>query len=111
MDFTSVLAQATVSDAPRAEAWYSALFGRGPDTRPMDGLVEWHVGGGRGVQVWVDPVRAGRSTVVLGTDDVDGVTSRLGAAGIAQDGPEPAGAGHVLRLQDPDGNTVVVTGA
>ena len=109
--FTSVLAQATVADLAPAEAWYSALFDRSPDGRPMDGLIEWHLGDHFGVQVWADPARCGRSTIVLSTDDLDAVSMRLNDAGIEHDGPQQATSTRVLQLGDPDGNRVVLTGA
>ena len=111
MTFTSVLAQSTVTDLDRAQQWYVALFGRDPDDRPMDGLLEWHVSDAAGVQVWREPGRSGRSTVVLAADDLDAVAASLTAAGIAHDGPERGGGSRVLRLSDPDGNRVVLTGA
>ena len=55
MQITGLLAQVAVSDLAEAEEWYGRLFDGGPDARPMDGLVEWHLGDGRGVQVWRDP--------------------------------------------------------
>jgi predicted enzyme related to lactoylglutathione lyase len=110
VDVTSVLAQATVTDLDRAERWYAALFGRDPDSRPMDGLLEWHLTGGSGVQVWREPDRSGRSTVVLGVRDLDDAARALAAAGVAHEGPEPGGGSRVVRLGDPDGNRVVLTG-
>ena len=110
MTYTSVLAQATVADLGTAEPWYTALFEREPDARPMDGLLEWHVTKGGGVQLWMEPGRAGSSTVVLAADDLDTTATRLAAAGIANDGPEPGGGARLLRLADPDGNRVVVLG-
>ena len=111
MNVQAVFAQATVSDLSVAEQWYGRLFERGPDSRPMDGLIEWHFGAGRGVQVWSEPDRAGRSTVVVQVDDIDRVATRLQGAGLAHDGPQPATSSRVLPMQDPDGNRVVVTGA
>lgn len=110
MTYTAVLAQATVADLSAAEPWYAALFARAPDARPMDGLLEWHVTNGGGVQVWEEPGRAGSSTVVLAADDLDTAASRLAAAGIADGGPEPGGGARLLRLADPDGNRVVIVG-
>lgn len=110
MSVSSVLAQATVSDLDRAERWYAALFGRDPDSRPMDGLLEWHLTGDSGVQVWREADRSGRCTVVLGVGDLDAVARDLTAAGVAHDGPEPGGGSRVVRLSDPDGNRVVLTG-
>ncbi len=36
----SLLAQSTVTDLDAAEDWYTHLFGRAPDARPMPGLLE-----------------------------------------------------------------------
>jgi predicted enzyme related to lactoylglutathione lyase len=110
MAFTRVLAQATVSDLTSAERWYTSLWERPPDSRPMPGLLEWHVGGTAGLQVWSEPERAGRSTVVIGTDDLDAVAARLTAGGMAHGGVEPGGAGRVLQVADPDGNRIVLAG-
>lgn len=109
--FRHVLAQATVTDLGAAERWWSTLLDHHPDARPMDGLLEWYLSDGCGVQVWAEAERAGRSTVVLGVDDLDAVAARLTAAGTTHDGPQPASSSRVLPLVDPDGNRVVITGA
>jgi catechol 2,3-dioxygenase-like lactoylglutathione lyase family enzyme len=111
MALTSVLAQSTVSDLGAAEQWYSALWGRGPDARPMPGLLEWHVDGHSGLQVWSEPDRAGRSTVVIGTDDLEDVATRLDAEGIDHGDPQPGGGRRILQLADPDGNRVLIAGS
>lgn len=111
MAFRRLLAQAAVTDLEVAERWYATLFDAPPHTRPMDGLLEWHLGASFGVQVFLDPVRAGRSTLVLDESDLDVLASRLSAAGLGHAGPQPVTASRVLRLSDPDGNQVVVTGA
>jgi predicted enzyme related to lactoylglutathione lyase len=110
MTYTAVLAQSTVADSSAAEPWYTALLGRAPDARPMAGLLEWRVAGASGVQVWAEPERAGRSTILLATDDLDATAARLVAAGIASSEPEDGGGARLLRLTDPDGNRVVVLG-
>ena len=111
MTFDSVLAQSTVSDLAAAERWYTLLWDRAPDARPMPGLLEWRLPGASGLQVWSEPDRAGRSSVVLGTGDLDAVAARLRAAGEASEDPQPGGSGRVLVLADPDGNRVVLSGA
>lgn len=109
--FRHVFAQATVDDLGAAERWWTTLFDRGPDARPMGGLIEWHLSDGCGVQVWAEADRAGRSTVVLDTGDLDAAAARLTASGVAHDGPVPTSPYRVLVLADPDGNRVVLTGA
>ena len=110
MTYTSVLAQSTVSDLLAAEPWYTALLDRAPDSRPMQGLLEWHVTAGGGVQLWVEPERAGRCTVQLATDDLDTTADRLTASGVGTTAVEPGGGARLLRLTDPDGNRVIVIG-
>lgn len=84
-----VLANCTVTDLDRAEDWYTRLFDREPDARPVAGLLEWHLGEGFGVQVWFEPARAGKSAIVLDETDLDAAAARLSAAGIDHDYPRP----------------------
>lgn len=105
-----VLAHCTVTDLDRAEEWYTRLFGREPDARPMPGLIEWHLGASFGVQVWSEPERAGKSSVVLDETDLDAAAARATEVGIHHDGPLPGGGARILPLADPDGNRVVLTG-
>jgi predicted enzyme related to lactoylglutathione lyase len=108
---TRILAQSTVSELDTAERWYTALWERGPDARPMPGLLEWHMDETAGLQVWSEAARAGRSTVVIGTDDLDAVADRLAAAGVTHQGVQPGGSGRILQVADPDGNRIVLTGS
>lgn len=82
-----------------------------PATRPMPGLIEWHLGDSFGVQVWSEPDRAGRSSVMLDKTDLDAAATRLSTVGIGHDGPQPGGGARILQLADPDGNRVVLPGA
>lgn len=107
----SVYANCTVTDLDRAEEWYTRLFGREPDARPMPGLIEWRLGDTFGVQVWSEPDRAGQSSVVLEETELDAAAARAAEAGIGHDGPRPGGGARILPLTDPDGNRVVLTGA
>lgn len=105
-----ILAQCTVSDLRSAEQWYSNLIGRAPDSRPMDGLIEWSLGDGFGLQVWAEPDRAGRSSVILQVSELDTAAARATADGVHHDGPQPGGGRRILQLVDPDGNRVVLAG-
>lgn len=108
--FEGMLGNCTVSDLGRAERWFALLFERGPDRRPMDGLLEWHLGPGFGLQVWLEPERSGHSTVVLEVADLQAVATRLAAAGLDHHGPEQGGGGQLVQLADPDGNRIVLAG-
>ena len=82
MTIRRVLAQSTVTELEPAVQWYSLLFDAEPDARPMEGLVEWHLGQAFGVQVWLEPDRAGHSSMVLDESDLDALADRLTAAGL-----------------------------
>ncbi len=106
-----ILANCTVTDLDRAEAWYALVLGGAPDARPMPGLLEWHLADAFGVQVWAEHGRAGHSTVVLEETDLDAAGIRLTMVGIGHGGPQPGGGRRILQLVDPDGNRVVLIGA
>jgi catechol 2,3-dioxygenase-like lactoylglutathione lyase family enzyme len=109
MTINRLLAQMTVSDLDRAVSWYARFFGREPDARPMDGRVEWHLHDAFGIQVWVDPDRAGRSTMVLEESDLDGPAAELDAEGLPYEGPQAVTASRIVQLDDPDGNRIVIS--
>lgn len=111
MTIKRMLAQSTIGDLAVAEDWYTRLFGRQPDARPMEGLLEWHLSGTFGVQVWAEAERAGHSAMVLDESDLDALAERLDAAGISHDGPQDVTSSRILSLVDPDGNRIVFTGA
>jgi catechol 2,3-dioxygenase-like lactoylglutathione lyase family enzyme len=110
MAITRLLAQMTVGDLDSAVDYYTRLFGRGPDERPMDGLVEWHLSEAFGVQVWSEPDRAGASAMVLDESELDARVAELDQAGIAYHGPQDATTSRIVQLADPDGNRIVLTG-
>lgn len=110
MTFQRLLAQAVVTDLEVAERWYATVFAGEPDARPMDGLLEWHLADTFGVQVWLDPSRAGRSALVIEDSDLDASAARLTAAGVDHEGPQPGGGARLLLLADPDGNHVAISG-
>jgi catechol 2,3-dioxygenase-like lactoylglutathione lyase family enzyme len=110
MTINRLLAQMTVSDLDRAVSWYTRFFGREPDARPMDGLVEWHLHNAFGIQVWLDPKRAGRSTMVLEESDLNGRVAELDAEGLPYEGPQTVTVSRVVQLDDPDGNRIVMSG-
>ena len=110
MTFQRLLAQSVVTDLAVAERWCTTLFDGPPQARPMDGLLQWRLRDSFGVQVWLDPDRAGRSSMVVEESDLDALAARLTASGLDHEGPQPGGGSRVLVLTDPDGNQVVATG-
>jgi catechol 2,3-dioxygenase-like lactoylglutathione lyase family enzyme len=95
MQIETVLAAVAVADTDRAEAFYTHLFGAGPDAHPMNGLTEWRFDGGT-FQLVLDAERAGGSLVTLIVDALDGDT-------------DTTSFGADFRVvEDPDGNAVTL---
>ena len=65
MAIDKVLADVAVDDFALALTWYERLLGRPADAAPMDGLAEWHLAEGGGIQVSDYADRAGSSNVTL----------------------------------------------
>lgn len=61
-------------------------------------------------QVWIEPERAGYSTIVIHESARDALADRLTSVGIDHAGPEPGGGQPILRIIDPDGNRIVCAG-
>lgn len=108
MGLTAIHAQLGCSDLSASMVWFEKLFGRGADSRPMDGLAEWHHGSG-GLQLFETAEHAGHGTLTLTVEDLAGERERLDEAGLAPGAIEPATYVSLLRLRDPDHNLVVLT--
>lgn len=107
MSIVNVLTTLQVDDFDTAVRWYETLFGRAPDRRPMDGLAEWQLTPGGGVQVYLNAAAAGATTVVIGVESLDTHIADLGGRGIgAEVFDVPSGKFRLATLQDPAGNTL-----
>ena len=110
--FTAVLAALPVADPARAEAFHTALLGRGPDARPMPGLAEWHLAGAGRVQLVEDAERAGGGLLTLQTADLVATLAAARAGGLDLPEAEPGTVVDAFaRLEDPDGNAITIVQA
>ncbi|NRI67599.1 VOC family protein [Rhodococcus sp. MS16] len=111
MSIDHVLAVVPVRDLAEAVQWYSSLFGRGPDNRPMVNLAEWRVTDTGWVQVTVDTRRAGLALLNFAVDDLTTHREAIGARGLTLDAVVDANKGVQLSsISDPDGNTLTFIG-
>ena len=67
----------------------------------MEGLIEWHPVDGNGLQVFCEPERSGRSTVVFGESDLDEAADRLAAGGLTPRSPAAWGSRPDLDARRP----------
>jgi predicted enzyme related to lactoylglutathione lyase len=102
-----VLADVAVDDFASALTWYERLLGRPADAAPMEGLAEWHLVEGGGIQVSDDADRAGSSNVTLVVNSLDEQLAALEAEGIPV-GPIQGTPGLVkaATVTDPEGNEI-----
>lgn len=108
MSFDKIYAHVSCTDLGKSSAWYARLFDRERDAQPMDTLHEWHHGTATGLQLFVDPDAAGKSTVTIIVSDLDAARTSLAERGLAPGTIELGDAVRIVRLHDPDGNLVVL---
>ncbi len=111
MEIRNVLAQTTVRDQDAAERWYSMLFGRTPDARPMDGLLEWRLGDAMGV-AGLGGARCVLDVRALCSPWATSTRPRSNSSRRASPDATPAEAtsSRILPVEDPDGNRIVFAG-
>ena len=96
------------ADLRAAETWYAKLLGRGPDTRPMDTLVQWELGDQGGVGLSTSGEIAGRGAMFLIVDDVAAERRRLRGLGIDLGDDINGDYSTLAQIRDPDGNLVTL---
>jgi hypothetical protein len=108
MEVINVLAGVAVSDLNKSGPWYEQLFGRPPDTMPMEGVLEWEFEKGGWLQVFQVEDGAGSSFFTLVENNVDHRVKDLKAKGIEMVSSTGSDADAVIMtIRDPDGNQIV----
>ena len=96
------------ADLAAAEGWYTKLLGRGPDSRPMDTLVQWELFDQGGLMLSSNDEIAGSGVMFLYVDDVAAERRRLQDLGIVL-GDDIKGDYSILaQVRDPDGNLLTL---
>ncbi|UZD69378.1 VOC family protein [Brucella sp. JSBI001] len=108
MNIQGLFAVVSTADMDASEAFYTALIGRAPDDRPMDGLIEWRNLAGAGLQVAHDAGKAGSSEVTLVTPDMAAARRALADAGLTLGEDIQGDFGIIAQIDDPDGNRLTL---
>ncbi len=74
----------------------------------MAPLAEWHHGATSGFQLHRDAAKAGRCTLTLVVTGLEAERDRLANAGLTVGPVERADHVDIVRMEDPDGNLVVL---
>ena len=96
------------ADLAVAEVWYTKLFGRGPDFRPMDTLVQWELSNDGGLMLSTSDEIAGKGVVFLYVQDVASERSRLQGLGLILGADIPGDYSTLAQIRDPDGNLLTL---
>lgn len=96
------------SDLVSAEDWYTKLFGREPNNRPMDTLVQWELFDQAGVGISTDVEIASKGAIFLIVDDVATERLRLQSLGIMLGHDIEGDYSTLAQMRDPDGNLITL---
>jgi predicted enzyme related to lactoylglutathione lyase len=102
--YTSLL----TADFAAAEGWYTKLFGRGPDYRPMDTLVQWELFDAGGFMLSSSEEIAGKGVMFLYVDNVAAERRRLKGLGLVLGDDIKGDYSTLAQLRDPDGNLITL---
>jgi hypothetical protein len=108
MAIEKIFAHVSCINLERSKQWYAQLFGRVPDAEPMQHLAEWHHGRDAGMQLFEDETWAGQSTLTLTVNGLREEYRRLTSLGLDAGDIESGDKVSILRMNDPDGNMVVL---
>ena len=97
-----------VSDMAAGEAWYTKLFGRGPDHRPMPTLLHWELFDEGGLMLSSSEEIAAQGAAFFYVADLAIERRRLEGVGIELGDDNPGDYSTLARVRDPDGNLVTL---
>lgn len=108
MRIQGLYAALTTKNISEAERFYTTLFGRAPNDRPLQGLIQWHDIASANLQIFQDKKRAGggRCTIVIPQMSVARQT--LANAGLSLRDEREGDFGKIAQLHDPDGNLITL---
>jgi predicted enzyme related to lactoylglutathione lyase len=108
MKLQKTYAALLTADLAAAERWYAKLFGRKPDHRPMDTLVQWELSGHGGLMLSSSEEIAGRGVVFLYVADLAAERRRLDGLGIVLGDDNQGDYSTLAQVRDPDGNLITL---
>lgn len=84
------------------------LFGRGPDDRPMESLIQWRGIAGANIQVFQDAKNAGSGRLTIVVADMAEARKALAEFGVTPTGEAEGDYGKIAKIADPDGNLITL---
>lgn len=106
MNLQKVYTSLIVTDLEAAENWYTKLLNRGPDTRPMDSLVQWELFEQAGLMISTSEEIAASGAMFLYVDDLAAERSRLQSLAITLGDDDEGDYSTLAQVRDPDDNLI-----
>ncbi|KAA1176743.1 VOC family protein [Rhizobium tropici] len=108
MRIQGIYAALATASMDRAQAFYTQLFDRGPDDRPMDGLIQWRNVAGANIQIFHDKENAGFGRLTIVVPKMDEARRSLEDFGVKLTGESESDYGRIAHFADPDGNRITL---
>lgn len=108
MDIQGIYAALATTDMAASEGFYTKIFGRAPDDRPMDGLIQWRDVAGANIQIFRNDEDAGHGRLTIVVPDWTQAKASLGEIGVTLADERQGDFGRIGQIQDPDGNRVTL---
>lgn len=108
MNIQGLYAVACVADMALAEDWYTGLLARPADDHPMPTLTQWRNIGTAGIQLVLDPDKAGRSVITIVTPNIDAERDRLADLNLDIGQISRGSFGAIAEIADHDGNRIII---
>lgn len=108
MEIQGIYAAIASDDMPASEKFYTTLFGREPDDRPMDGLIQWREVAGANIQVFRNDENAGSSMCTIVVPNMTDARASLELAGLSLKNEREGDFGKIAKIKDPAGNEITL---
>ncbi|MGR4865948.1 VOC family protein [Caulobacter sp. LARHSG274] len=108
MQIQGIYATLATASMDRAEKFYTQLFDREPDDRPMEGLIQWRDVAGANIQIFYDREKAGSGRLTIVVPKMDEARRALDGVGAELTGETEGRYGRIAQLADPDGNRITL---
>ncbi|UCI22758.1 VOC family protein (plasmid) [Mesorhizobium sp. B2-1-8] len=108
MEIQGIYAALATASIASAEKFYTQLFGREPDDRPMNGLIQWRGVAGANIQIFQDEENAGSGRLTVVVPEMSKARMALEQIGVTLEDELQGDYGRIAQIVDPDGNRITL---
>jgi predicted enzyme related to lactoylglutathione lyase len=108
MQIQGIYAALSTADMAAAERFYSLLFDREPDDRPMRSLIQWRDVAGANIQIFENREDAGAGRLTIVVPKMDKARQALAEIGVTVSAERQGDFGKIAQISDPDGNRITL---